>query len=55
MTARRIGIAIGVVMDSRKVTEAAAFKLLSEASQATHRKLRDIAQDVLDTGALPDE
>ena len=49
---RRIGMAMGVLMASHKVTEDDAFTLLRLASQNTNRKLVDIAQDVIDTGTL---
>jgi hypothetical protein len=51
---RRIGAAIGVLMAIHKVTEDQAFDLLRTASQLLHRKLRDIASEVVETGALPD-
>ena len=51
-TSREIGMAIGVVMTIHRVTAEAAFDLLRLASQHTHRKLRDIAADVLYTGAI---
>lgn len=50
---RRIGAAIGVLMTSRHITEESAFALLREASQHANRKLRDIAEAVILTGALP--
>jgi hypothetical protein len=50
-TNRRIGAAIGVVMAMEKVTYEGAFDILKRASQHTNRKLRDIAEDVLLTGA----
>ena len=49
---RRIGTALGIVMFSRKVTAQAAFELLRQTSQRTHRKLRDIAEDVIEQGCL---
>jgi transcriptional regulator with GAF, ATPase, and Fis domain len=54
-TSRRIGAAIGVLMAMHKTTYDQAFDLLKIASQHTHRKLVDIAEDVLETGqiALP--
>jgi hypothetical protein len=52
---REIGAAIGVLMAHHKVTEPAAFELLRTASQTLHRKLRDIAADVVQTGTLPDQ
>jgi hypothetical protein len=51
---RRIGTAIGILMAHRHITDSAAFELLREASQRLHRKLRDIAEDVVLTGTLPD-
>ncbi|MFL6163734.1 MAG: ANTAR domain-containing protein [Jatrophihabitantaceae bacterium] len=53
-SSRRIGAAIGVLMAIHKVTEDQAFDLLRTASQLLHRKLRDIASEVVETGALPD-
>ena len=52
VTCRRIGVAIGILMAAQKLPEDAAFNLLHEASQASHRKLRDIADDVVFTGTL---
>lgn len=51
---REIGVAIGVLMAHRKITREHAFEQLRAASQALHRKLRDIAVDVVQTGTLPD-
>jgi hypothetical protein len=51
-TNRSIGVAIGILMDQRRITEPQSFDLLKTASQATHRKLRNIALDVIDTGQL---
>ena len=52
-SARRIGAALGIIMATYKVTEEKAFATLRIASQHTHRKLRDVAEDVLLTGAAP--
>ena len=49
---RRIGMAMGVLMSSHKVTEDDAFTLLRIASQNGNRKLTDIADDVITTGTL---
>jgi hypothetical protein len=49
---REIGIAMGVLMTTYKATSEEAFKMLRQASQRTHRKLRDIALDVGETGML---
>ena len=51
---RRIGAAIGIVMANRKVTEAAAFLILTKASQNSNRKVRVIADEVVDTGDVSD-
>jgi hypothetical protein len=53
-SSRRIGAAIGVLMAHHKVTEDAAFAMLRSSSQRLHRKLRDIAAEVVETGALPE-
>lgn len=49
---RHIGAAIGILMALHKITEQQAFDLLCQASQRAHRKLRDIARTVIDTGWL---
>jgi hypothetical protein len=51
-TSRQIGEAMGILMATHKVTEDQAFDLLRIASQNTNRKLREIAADVVHTGAL---
>src|SRR4051794_14584299 len=51
-TNRRIGVAMGVLMATHKVTDDQAFDLLRIASQHSNRKLADIASDVIDTGTL---
>lgn len=53
-SSRVIGVAVGVLMSARKVTQEQAFTLLRVASQNLHRKLRSIAAEVAETGALPD-
>jgi ANTAR domain/GAF domain len=53
-TSREIGIAIGVLMQKHKITRDDAFNLLRVASQGTHRKLADIAEQVAETGELPE-
>jgi hypothetical protein len=52
-TNREIGQAIGILMATHHVTAEQAFEQLRTASQHTHRKLRAIAADVAETGALP--
>jgi GAF domain-containing protein len=51
-TSRRIGTAMGILMASSKVTEEQAFDLLRFASQSRHRKLHQIAEDVVQSGEL---
>ncbi|MEP7021453.1 MAG: ANTAR domain-containing protein [Pseudonocardiales bacterium] len=51
-TNREIGQAIGILMATDHVTAEQAFEKLRTASQHTHRKLREIAGDVTETGAL---
>jgi len=53
-SSRAIGMALGVLMSARKVTEDQAFTLLRVASQNLHRKLRLVAAEVVETGTLPD-
>lgn len=49
---REIGTAIGILMSARLITQDEAFTLLRQTSQRTHRKLRDVATEVVLTGAL---
>jgi hypothetical protein len=49
---REIGMAMGVLMSRHRLTQAQAFDLLRMASQHTHRKLREIAAEVVETGML---
>jgi hypothetical protein len=52
--ARRIGAAIGILMTSRKITDEKAFDLLRATSKREHRSLRDLAEDIVLSGALDD-
>lgn len=45
-----IGQAKGIVMERLRCTNDEAFDILREASQRRNEKLRDLAQDVVDTG-----
>jgi hypothetical protein len=49
---RRIGAAVGILMYRHKITYDQAFELLRVASQESHRKLHDIAEDVLTLGQI---
>lgn len=53
-SSRGIGVALGVLMSARKITQEQAFDLLRVASQNLHRKLRAVAAEVAETGTLPD-
>jgi GAF domain-containing protein len=43
----------GVLMERYKITQDQAFTLLTHASQNTNVKLRDVAEELVRTGALP--
>lgn len=51
-TSREIGTAMGIIMARHKLTRDSAFDLLRRLSQHSHRKLRDVALMVADTGAV---
>jgi transcriptional regulator with GAF, ATPase, and Fis domain len=51
-TSRTIGMAMGILMKTHTVTSDDAFALLRIASQHQHRKLAEIALEVVDTGEL---
>ena len=53
-TNRTIGVAMGVLMARLGIAQDEAFERLRLVSQATNRKLRDIADEVVLTGALPE-
>jgi AmiR/NasT family two-component response regulator len=48
-----IGMAKGIVMQWAQVDEAAALRLLVKTSQDINRELRDVAQELISTGAMP--
>jgi hypothetical protein len=49
---RRIGMAIGILMATRRLTEDAAFDCLRQVSNARNLKLRLVAEEVIYMGAL---
>jgi transcriptional regulator with GAF, ATPase, and Fis domain len=49
---RTIGVAMGILMNKHLMTQAQAFDALRVSSQHGHRKLIDIATDVVETGQL---
>ncbi|MCW2524023.1 MAG: hypothetical protein JWO63_2358 [Frankiales bacterium] len=51
-TNRSIGMSIGILMATYKATPDEAFELLRLASQQSHRKLSEIAVQVVHTGTL---
>lgn len=51
-TSRSIGAAIGILMHRHRWTYDQAFDAMRHVSQHTHRRLRDIASDVVHTGDL---
>lgn len=53
-SSRQIGAAVGIVMAQQRCTYDEALLLIRRASQHTHRKVRDLAEDIMLTGALPD-
>jgi AmiR/NasT family two-component response regulator len=52
-SARRIGAAIGIVMAAHRCDEKTAFDMLARTSMHANRRVRDIADEVILTGALP--
>lgn len=52
-TARVIGAAIGMIMADRRCSQQQAFEILRKVSQDNNRKLRLVADDVLEAGGLP--
>ncbi len=52
---RQIGAAMGILMARLHLTDQQAFDLLRKASQNRHRKLRDIAEEVMMTGELANQ
>jgi AmiR/NasT family two-component response regulator len=49
---RRIGMAIGILMCQRQLTDDQAFAILRTQSQRRHVKVRDLAESVIFTGTL---
>jgi GAF domain-containing protein len=43
----------GILMERHKITEDEAFTILTHASQRTNTKLRDVAAELVRTGAVP--
>jgi len=49
-----IGQAQGILMERERISSAQAFDVLRRASQHLNRRLRDVAQDFVDTGERPE-
>ena len=49
-----IGQAQGILMERERVSADQAFDILRRASQHLNEKLRDVAQNLVDTGESPD-
>ncbi|RJQ74467.1 ANTAR domain-containing protein [Pseudonocardiaceae bacterium YIM PH 21723] len=52
--ARLIGTAVGMLTERYEISPDAAFDLLAAVSQRTHRKVYDIAAQLVHSGELPD-
>jgi GAF domain-containing protein len=53
-TRETIGEALGILMERERITADEAFDILRRASQHLNIKLRDVAQNLVDTGESPD-
>jgi AmiR/NasT family two-component response regulator len=53
LSSRRIGIALGIVMERYKVTAEVAFEVLRTLSMERNEKLREVADRIGQTGELP--
>lgn len=54
VTREMIGQATGILMERERITADQAFDILRRASQRLNVRLRDVAQDLVDTGEQPD-
>lgn len=54
-TNRYIGMAIGILMARENLTQDAAWDRLVTISQATQRKVRDVADEIVYTGDVPEQ
>jgi hypothetical protein len=52
-SSRQIGMAMGILMASKLLTAEQAFEQLRKASQHLHRRVREVAEQVAETGQLP--
>jgi len=54
LTRELIGQAQGILIERERITADQAFEILRRASQHLNRKLREVAQDLVETGERPD-
>jgi GAF domain-containing protein len=54
ITRQIIGEALGILMEREKISSEQAFDILRRASQHLNLKLRQVAQNLVDTGESPD-
>jgi AmiR/NasT family two-component response regulator len=54
-TRELIGQAQGILMEREHITSQQAFDILRRASQHLNIKLREVAQDLVDTGERPSD
>lgn len=52
-TARTIGAAVGIIIERTKLSYDDAFAMLINVSQHDHRKISDLAEELLLTGVIP--
>ena len=52
-TSRQIGTAIGIIMKSQGLSQDQAFGFLRDVSQRLNRKLRDVADVIVEAGGIP--
>lgn len=53
MSSRRIGMAMGIVIERYKLGDDEAFDVLRRLSMELNRKLVDVADDIVWTGEVP--
>jgi hypothetical protein len=51
-SSREIGMAMGIVMERHKLSSDQAFDLLTRISQRSHRRVRELAREIAETGVI---
>lgn len=54
VSSRQIAAAVGIVMAQQRCTYEEAFQRIRSVSQRAHRKMRELADEILFTGEVPD-